>query len=46
MNFAGRGMSKKSEALTVKIIREFLTGVQASDCKLLQQISGVTISVK
>jgi predicted dienelactone hydrolase len=46
MNFAGRGMSKKAEALTVKIIREFLTGVQASDCKLLQQISGMTISVK
>jgi len=46
MNFAGRGMSQKTQALTVKIIREFLTGVQASDCKLLQQTSGMTISVK
>lgn len=46
MNFAGRGISKKSEALTSQVIREFLTGVQASDCKLLNQISGMTISVK
>jgi len=46
MNFAGRGISKKTETLTSQVIREFLTGVQASDCKLLNQISGITISVK
>ena len=46
MNFAGRGISKKTETLTSQVIREFLTGVQASDCKLLNQISGMTISVK
>ena len=46
MNFAGRGISKKTEALTVKVIHEFLAGVQASDCKLMQQIPGMAISVK
>ncbi len=46
MNFAGRGISKKTETLTSQVIREFLTGVQASDCKLVNQISGMTISVK
>ena len=46
MNFAGRGISKKTEMLTTQVIRDFLTGVQASDCKLLNQISGMTISVK
>ena len=46
MNFAGRGISKKTETLTSQVIRDFLTGVQASDCKLLNQISGMTISVK
>jgi hypothetical protein len=45
MNFAGRGISKKTEKLTSQVIREFLTGVQAGDCKLLNQISGMTISV-
>ena len=46
MNFAGRGISKKTEMLTTQVIRDFLTGVQASDCKLLNQLSGMTISVK
>jgi predicted dienelactone hydrolase len=46
MNFAGRGISKKTETLTSHVIRDFLTGVQAGDCKLLNQISGMTISVK
>ena len=46
MNFAGRGISKKTETLTSQVIREFLTGVQAGDCKLLNQITGMTISVK
>ena len=46
MNFAGRGISKKTETLTSQVIRDFLTGVQAGDCKLLNQISGMTISVK
>jgi predicted dienelactone hydrolase len=46
MNFAGRGISKKTETLTTQVIREFLTGVQSGDCKLLNQISGMTISVK
>lgn len=46
MNFAGRGISKKTETLTSQVIREFLTGVQGGDCKLLNQISGMTISVK
>jgi hypothetical protein len=45
MNFAGRDISKKTEKLTSQVIREFLTGVQAGDCKLLNQISGMTISV-
>ena len=46
VNFAGRGISKKTETLTSQVIRDFLTGVQAGDCKLLNQISGMTISVK
>jgi hypothetical protein len=46
MNFAGRGQSKKTETLTVQVIREFLNGVQATDCKTLNQISGMTLSIK
>jgi predicted dienelactone hydrolase len=46
MNFAGQGQSKKTETLTAQVIREFLNGVQASDCKPLNQISGMTLSIK
>ena len=46
MNFAGRGVSKKTETLTSQVIREFLTGVLANDCNILNQISGMTLSVK
>ena len=46
MNFAGRGISKKTETLTSQVIRDFLTGVQAGECKLLNQISEMTLSVK
>jgi predicted dienelactone hydrolase len=46
MNFAGRGMSKKTETLTVQVIREFLNGVQTSNCKQLIEVPGMKISVK
>jgi predicted dienelactone hydrolase len=46
MNFAGRGISKKTETLTTQIIREFLNGVQANDCKLSLELPGMKISVK
>ncbi|MFM6993352.1 MAG: alpha/beta hydrolase family protein [Rhodoferax sp.] len=46
MNFAGRGISKNTETLTSKVILEFLTGVQAGDCKRASQLSGMTILSK
>jgi len=46
MNFAGRGLSKKTETLTVQVIREFLNGVLTSDCKQLIEVPGMKISVK
>jgi predicted dienelactone hydrolase len=46
MNFAGRGVSKKTETLTIQVISEFLNGVQVSDCKLLNAMPGMKISVK
>jgi predicted dienelactone hydrolase len=46
MNFAGQGILNKTETLTSQVIREFLTGVQAGDCKLFNQPTGITITVK
>ena len=46
MNFAGRGALKKTETLTIQVIGEFLNGIQVGDCKLLNAMPGMKISVK
>lgn len=46
MNFAGRGRSQKTEALTTQLVREFLNGVEANDCKRLIEMPGINLSVK
>ena len=46
MNFAGFGASKKTEALTIQIILDFLNGIKTTDCRPTMQMSGITLSVK
>lgn len=46
MNFAGFGASKKTEALTIQIIRDFLKGVYAGDCERMTEVPGMKISSK
>jgi len=45
-NFAGIGLSWKTEKLTVKTIQDFLAGVHKHDCKHPKQEKGIEIKVK
>lgn len=46
LNFAGTGMSRKTETLTVQTISAFLNGLRAGDCRALGQVAGMDLSTK
>ncbi len=46
MNFAGNGMSRRTEALTTQIIGSFLDGVHRGDCKAPRQHHGIDVQSK
>lgn len=46
LNFAGNGMSRKTETLTVQTISDFLDGLRAGDCKPRGQLAGMDLSTK
>lgn len=46
LNFAGTGMSRKAETLTVQTISAFLDGLRAGDCKPQGQVAGMDLSTK
>lgn len=46
MNFAGRGLSKNTETLTKQVIRDFLSAIEAGDCKSNRQWDGLTLRTK
>jgi len=45
-NFAGNGMSRRTEALTTQVIASFLDGVKRADCSVPKQIRGMNIQSK
>lgn len=46
MNFAGNGLSRRTEALTTQIIGTFLDGVHQGDCKAPKQQYGIDVQLK
>lgn len=46
MNFAGHGMSRRTEALTTQVIAYFLAGVHRGDCTAPRQRHGIEIQSK
>jgi len=46
LNFAGTGMSRKTETLTVQTISAFLDGLRAGDCRPRGQVAGLDLSTK
>jgi predicted dienelactone hydrolase len=46
MNFAGKGMSRRTEALTTQIIGYFLAGIHQGDCRVPRQQLGIMIQSK
>lgn len=46
MNFAGRGISQKTETLTMQVIGDFLHAFNSGDCSKHQPIAGMTLTVK
>lgn len=46
LNFAGIGMSRKTETLTVQTISAFLDGLRAGDCRPRGQVAGLDLSTK
>jgi predicted dienelactone hydrolase len=46
MNFAGRGLSKNTETLTKQVIRDFLSAIDAGDCKSNRQWDGLILRTK
>ena len=46
MHFAGRGMSRRTEALTVHAVQEFLLGFHQGDCRQPQREPGIAMQVK
>jgi len=46
MNFAGFGMSRRTELLTTQVIASFLDGIHRGDCKTLNQSRGIDIQSK
>jgi predicted dienelactone hydrolase len=46
MNFAGHGMSRRTEALTTQVIGSFLDGIHRGDCRTPKQSRGIDIQSK
>ena len=46
LNFAGTGMSRNTETLTVQTISAFLDGLHAGECKPRGQVAGMDLSTK
>jgi predicted dienelactone hydrolase len=46
MNFAGQGMSRRTEELTVQVIGSFLAGIHRGNCKAPKQSSGIDVRSK
>jgi predicted dienelactone hydrolase len=46
MNFAGNGLSRRTEALTTKVIASFLDGIRRGDCRPPTQSYGIDIQSK
>jgi predicted dienelactone hydrolase len=46
MNFAGRGMSRRTEQLTTQVIDSFLDGIHRGDCRTPKQSHGIDIQSK
>jgi hypothetical protein len=46
LNFAGNGLSRKTEMLTNQTIAAFLQGVRAGDCKAPPRVAGIELNVK
>jgi predicted dienelactone hydrolase len=46
MNFAGHGMSRRTEVLTTQVIGSFLDGIHRGDCGTPKQRSGIDIQSK
>lgn len=46
MNFAGYGMSRRTEELTAQVIGSFLDGLHQGDCRAPKQIRGIDIQSK
>jgi hypothetical protein len=46
LNFAGNGLSRKTELLTNQTIAAFLQGVRAGDCKAPPRVAGMELNVK
>jgi hypothetical protein len=46
MNFAGNGMSRKTEALTAQTIGAFLDGLHRGDCKSTARLQGMKLTTK
>lgn len=46
INFAGSGLSRRTEALTTQIIGAFLDGVHRGDCKAPKQQQGIDVQLK
>ena len=46
MNFAGNGMSRRTEALTTQVIGSYLDGIHRGDCRAPKQSHGIDIQSK
>ena len=46
MNFAGNGLSRKTEALTARTVGAFLDGVNTGECRPMQHTPGVNLKTK
>ncbi len=46
LNFAGNGLSRKTELLTNQTIAAFLQGVRAGDCKAPPRVAGIELNAK
>lgn len=46
MNFAGHGMSRRTEALTTQVIGSFLDGIHRGDCRAPKKSHGIDLQSK
>lgn len=46
LNFAGNGMSRRTEALTSQTISTFLNGLHRGDCRATAQLKGMELTTK